>query len=224
MSNKQKIDLSQMDEFQREVYKNFGIVPEKMEEVNNKLNLSDEEKFQEEIARRQKQKYPSDEKTEEELLELKAADLLFEKTFKAIISASKEKGSGGNVSINTSIMHSTVIPPADEEHQYYLSDKEKKEKFVENVQSLREQMRSLKNKEIENIKANPEESLKKLYKTNLDMRKEMAKQSLKNRFLEKEVQGLADRLAAELNKTILDRIKESIVNIFKSFKKEVKDV
>ena len=195
MSKEQKIDLSKMNEFQREVYKLTGIVPAFMDVVNNKTNISDEELFQEEIRMRQQIQDPLDEITEESL-KRKVSDLLFKKTFKDMIVALKEKENINN-----------------------MSEKEEKEIFIENCQNIREQIVFLKNKEIENIKTDPEKSLKNIYKINLDMKKRIARQSLKIRFLEKEAQELADRLATELNKNILDRIKESILNILKSLKK-----
>ncbi len=102
-----------------------------------------------------------------------------------------------------------------EDSGIYLNDQEKKQHFLENTQSLKEGIKTFKNKEIEDLKQNPEKYIKQFYKNNLQMKKVIANQSLKIRLLEKENEYLAEKLAAELNKTIFDRIKNFVINFFK---------
>lgn len=108
-----------------------------------------------------------------------------------------------------------VRPKIKEDSGVYLNDQEKKQHFLENTQSLKEGIKTFKNKEIEDLKQNPEKYIKQFYKNNLQMKKVIANQSLKIRVLEKENQYLAEKLATELNKTIFDRIKNFVINFFK---------
>lgn len=106
-------------------------------------------------------------------------------------------------------------PKIKEDSGVYLNDQEKKQQFLENTQSIKEHVKTFKNKEIEDLKQNPEKYLKQFYKNNLQMKKVIATQSLTIRVLEKENKELNHRLTKELNKTIFDRIKNFVINFFK---------
>lgn len=189
MSKAQKVNLDELDDFQKEVYEKYGILPvtfvPSIEEVNNKI-MTDDELFQEEIRIRQSRIDFDELSSEEDKLARKASDLLYAKW---------------------------------KEEEGYLSDKEKQQEFVKNTLSLKEQITQFQIKQKEDLKQNPEKYVKELYKSNLDMKKRIANQSIKIRLLEKEAQQLADELAKELSKTFFDRIKENINNILKSLKK-----
>ena len=117
--------------------------------------------------------------------------------------------------LHTEWWYKKLKPKIEKDSGVYLNDQEKKQQFLENTQSIKEHVKTFKNKEIEDLKQKPEKYLKQFYKNNLQMKKIIATQSLKIRVLDRENQYLAEKLAAELNKTIFDRIKNFVINFFK---------
>jgi hypothetical protein len=108
-----------------------------------------------------------------------------------------------------------LVPKVKEDSGVYLSDEEKKQEFLNNTLINTESIKEFQKKQKEDMKQNPEKYLKQLFKSNLDMKKIIATQSLAIKVLEKENKELNHRLTKELDKTILERLKEFVAKIFK---------
>jgi len=108
-----------------------------------------------------------------------------------------------------------LTPKIKKDSGVYLSDEEKKREFLNNTLINTESIKEFQKKQKEDVKQNPEKYLKQLFKSNLDMKKIIATQSLAIKVLEKENKELNHRLTKELNKTILERLKEFVAKIFK---------
>jgi hypothetical protein len=111
--------------------------------------------------------------------------------------------------------HGKMAPKIKEDSGVYLSYEEKKQEALKDTLVSIENIKQFQKNQNEDIKQNPEKYLKQFYKNNLEMKKMVATQALRIRLLEKQNEELNQRLVKELNKTILERVKEFVANIFK---------